>query len=197
MSKADVDTVQALVNANIATSAPANAAAILTAFGALFGAQETVSLMGAVEALVAKVQDGDMSVVEQMLLSQAVALQGMFTNLTFRAATQTNPRLLQTQLWLALRAQSQARATLETLIHLKQPSSPTYIGQANIAGQQQVNNSIATAVGAPGHIGFDQNRRLEAHYEQRLVPGATPASGRDDPILATVDEINRGENSCG
>lgn len=189
--------MQAVANAEIATSAPANAAAVLTAFGTLFGPQETVSLMQAVEALVAKVQSGDMSVVEQMLLSQAVALQGVFTSLTFRAATQTNPRLLQTQLGLALRAQSQARATLEALIQLKQPSSPTYIGQANIAAQQQVNNGMAIAAGVPDHIEFDQNGLLEAHDEQRLVRGAAQAPGRVDPLLATMEAINRGENSCG
>lgn len=196
MSCSDTDVIQAVVNADIATSAPANAAAVLTAFGTLFGPQETVSLLGAIEALVAKVQNGDMSVVEQMLLSQAVALQGVFSNLTFRAATQTNPRLLQTQLGLALRAQSQARATLETLIHLKQPSSPTYINQANIAAQQQVNNGVAMAA-VPDHIEFDQNGLLEAHDEQRLVLKAAPSSSRNDPIMATMDPVNGRKNGCG
>lgn len=197
MSKAAAPAPQALVNADIATNAPANAAVVLSAFGALFGPQEMVSLMAAVEALVAKVQNGDMSVVEQMLLSQSVALQGVFTSLTYRAATQTNPRLLQTQLGLALRAQSQARATLETLIQLKQPSAATYIGQANIAAQQQVNNGVALAPGAADQPGFDQNRLMEALDEQRLVLGAASASGRNDPVLATLDAFNGAENSCG
>ena len=196
MSDAVAPATQATVNAGIATSAPANAAAVLTAFGALFGPQETVSLMASVEALVLKVQNGDMTVIEQMLLSQALALQGVFSNLTFRAATQTNPRLLQTQLGLALRAQSQARATLETLIHLKQPSSPTYIGQANIAAQQQVNNGVAMAA-VPDHIGFDQNELLEAHDEQRLVLRAAPSSSRNDPNMATMDPVNGRENGRG
>jgi hypothetical protein len=188
---------QAAVNANITTSAPANAAAVLTAFGTLFGPQQTMSLMQSVEVLVAKVQNGDMSVIEQMLLSQAIALQGVFTSLAFRAATQTNPRLLQTQLGLALRAQSQARATLEALIQLKQPATPTYIAQANIAEKQHVNNGLTIAGGAPDQPGFDQNGLLEAHDEQRLVLGTAAASGRNDPDLATLDAINGRENGCG
>jgi hypothetical protein len=135
-----------------------------------------------------------MSVVEQMLLSQSVALQGVFTSLTFRAATQTNPRLLQTQLGLALRAQSQARATLEALIQLKNPASPTYIAQANIAARQQVNNGLTIAAGAPGQAGFGQNGLLEVHDEQRLAPGTAPASGRNDPVLAPLDPINGADN---
>jgi hypothetical protein len=194
MSETAASATQALVNADIATNAPANAAVVLSAFGALFGPQEMVSLMEAVEVLVAKVQNGDMSVVEQMLLSQSVALQGVFTSLTFRAATQTNPRLLQAQLGLALRAQSQARATLEALIQLKQPASPTYIAQANIAAQQQVNNGLTIAASAPDQPGFDQNELLEVHDEQWLVPGAAPASGRNDPVLAPMDPINGADN---
>jgi hypothetical protein len=194
MSEDAAPAAQALVNAAIATNAPANAAVVLSAFGAFFGPQEMVSLMEAVEALVEKVQNGDMSIVEQMLLSQSVALQGVFTSLTFRAATQTNPRLLQTQLGLALRAQSQARATLEALIQLKQPATPTYIAQANIAARQQVNNGSIIAPGASDQVGFDQNELLEAHDEQRLVPGAAVASGRNDPLLAPLDPINGADN---
>jgi hypothetical protein len=194
MSEPAGPAAQALVNAAIATNAPANAAVVLSAFGTFFGPQEMVSLMEAVEALVAKVQNGDMSVVEQMLLSQSVALQGVFTSLTFRAATQTNPRLLQTQLGLALRAQSQARATLEALIQLKQPATPTYIAQANIAARQQVNNGLTIAGGAPDQPGFDQNGLLEALDEQRLVPGAALASGRNDPLLAPLDPVNGTDN---
>lgn len=190
MSEAIASATQAAVNADIATSAPANAAAVLAAFGALFGPQETVSLMESVEALVLKVRNGDMTVIEQMLLSQAVALQGVFTSLTFRSATQANPRLLQTQLGLALRAQSQARTTLEALIQLKQPSSPTYIGQANIASQQQVNNGAMM----PNSVRFDQNPLLEVQDEQRLVAGAAEASGRVDPVLASLDAVDRSEN---
>jgi hypothetical protein len=194
MSEAASPAAQALVNAAIATNAPANAAVVLSAFGSFFGPQEMVSLMEAVEALVEKVQNGDMSVVEQMLLSQSVALQGVFTSLTFRAANQTNPRLLQTQLGLALRAQSQARATLETLIQLKNPASPTYIAQTNIAARQQVNNGSIMSPAASEKAGFDQNELLEVRDEQRLAPGAAIASGRNDPVLASLDPINGPEN---
>jgi len=47
---------------------------------------------------------------------------------------------------LALRAQSQCRATLETLAVIKNPTTVAYVRQANIAnGPQQVNNAPQTA----------------------------------------------------
>ncbi len=45
---------------------------------------------------------------------------------------------------LALKAQGQCRATLETLAVIKNPTALTFVKQANIAhGPQQVNNTIA------------------------------------------------------
>ncbi|WP_051293889.1 hypothetical protein [Pseudoduganella violaceinigra] len=181
----------ASITAEIATNAPANAALILSSFSTLFGPQQLVPLVDSLNALAAKVQGGDLSVVEQMLVSQAVALQGVFTNLTHRAAAQTNPRLLQTQLGLALRAQSQARSTLEALIQLKQPPSPTYISQANIAAQQQVNNLLAETSKPLEVCGFNQNKLMEACDEQRLDAGAAATPKRADPGLATLATINR------
>lgn len=186
--------VSAAVTAEIATNAPANAALVLCGFGSLFGPQSMVNLMESVEALASKVQGGDLTVIEQMLLGQALALQGVFTSLTHRASAQKNPRLLQTQLGLALRAQNQSRAALEALIQLKQPPTPTYIGQANIASQQQVNNSMATMAGMPDVVAFDQNKLLEVPHEQRLDAGATSSPGRADSVMAAVDPINRAKD---
>lgn len=191
------ETVQAeqasAITAEIATNAPANAALILCGVGSLFGPQKLVPLLDSVNALVAQVKSGDLAVIDEMLLSQAVALQGVFTNLTHRAATQSNPRLLQTQLGLALRAQGQARATLEALVHLKQPSSPTFIGQANIATQQQVNNRFTHPPGTTAIGSFDQNKLLEARDEQRLDSGAPSAAAQVNSDLATLGTVNRPE----
>lgn len=78
--------------------------------------------------------------VEAMLLGQAHALQSMFADLAYRAKHQTGLAAIQTIIGLALKAQSQCRATLQTLSDVKNPKQATFIKQANIASQQQVNN---------------------------------------------------------
>ena len=83
---------------------------------------------------------------------------------------------------LALKAQSQARATAETLALMKNPMP--YIKQANIAnGPQQVNN------GNPASAGKNQsppNELLEHQHGNTLDIGAQAAAGRANQKLETV-----------
>lgn len=95
---------------------------------------------------------GDLSAAEAMLTSQAAALNAIFGELARRAAMNMGEYLDATDryLRLALKAQTQCRATLETLATIKQ--GPAIIArQANIAhGPQQVNNGVA-ATNAQAH----------------------------------------------
>lgn len=99
------------------------------------------------ERQIQRVHDGDLSNVEAMLTAQAVALDGVFNELASRAAANFGARMdaAETYLRLALKAQSQCRATLETLVEVKYPKLATFIKQANIAAQQQVNNGQNSA----------------------------------------------------
>src|SRR3546814_10396254 len=47
---------------------------------------------------------------------------------------------------LALKAQSQARTTIETLAEVKNPKAVAFMKQANIANNQQVNNGDSAEV---------------------------------------------------
>ncbi len=86
---------------------------------------------------------GDLGRVERMLMNQALTLDTIFNNLAERASRQEYIKNMDTYLRLALKAQSQARATAETLSIVKNPMP--YIKQANIAqGHQQVNNAPRT-----------------------------------------------------
>ena len=76
-----------------------------------------------------------------MLISQATALQTIFTSLARKAHSQTYQKHYEAFLGLALKAQAQSRATITALVDLKYPRQATYVKQANIAhGAQQVNN---------------------------------------------------------
>lgn len=79
---------------------------------------------------------------EAMLLAQAHTLDSLFNNLARRAQNQQYLNQFETNLRLALKAQSQCKATLETLAAIKNP--PVVIAkQANISnGHQQINNGV-------------------------------------------------------
>lgn len=93
----------------------------------------------------ADVTKGDFARVERLLTYQFLTLNEMFNDLAQRAKGQSNFKAIETLTRLAFKAQSQARATAETLSVMKNPQP--YIKQANIAhGHQQVNNGVpATA----------------------------------------------------
>jgi hypothetical protein len=93
----------------------------------------------------------------------------------------------ETYMRLALRAQSQCRATLETLAVVKNPPSVAFVEQANIAngGPQQVNNGLACARANE----IPQNELLEASSE-RLDTRAAGATIRVDPKLEALEQVH-------
>lgn len=103
---------------------------------------------------------------ETILISQAVALDTIFTRLSLRAHNNLGQymKAAETYLRLALKAQSQCRATLETLAEIKNPRP--YI-QNNRAEFQQVNNGAdsnsKTNTRPPAHTekSFSTNELLE------------------------------------
>lgn len=101
------------------------------------GLQETKELL---ETIFDEIKNGKLDVLEEMLFSQAFALNIAFTSLSARANRQKDVSTMQMLMNLCLKAQNQSRATLEALIQLKKPNSTTFVKQANIANNQQVNN---------------------------------------------------------
>ena len=102
---------------------------------------------------------------------------------------------------LALRAQSQARATVETLSVVKNPPHPTFIRQANVAhGPQQVNNA-QPAPSPPGSRASEYksqpNKLLEQHTNEWLDAGTSQASVGADPAMATLGQINGAKDDEG
>ncbi len=87
-----------------------------------------------------------------MLLTQAQTLDTVFHKLARLAGSNfSNLEAADTFMRLALRAQSQCRATLETLAVIKNPTTVAFVRQANIAnGPQQVNNAAQPAPEASG-----------------------------------------------
>jgi hypothetical protein len=101
------------------------------------GLQATKELL---ETIFDEIKHGKLDVLEEMLFSQAFALNMAFSSLAARANRQNDVSTMQMLMNLCLKAQNQSRATLEALVQLKKPSNTTFVKQANIANNQQVNN---------------------------------------------------------
>lgn len=139
---------------------------------------------------------GDLTRIEAMLMNQATALQTLFARLAERAMGNDNIAPFDVNMKMALRAQSQCRATLETLAAIKNPPI-VYARQANIAqGHQQVNNGVLadpdsrTREEKP----IQSNELLEAHDGERLVTGKKGTTGGIDQAMATVEQVNGAKN---
>lgn len=132
------------------------------------------------------VQAGDLSGLEAMLVNQATALQSLFVRLAERGMGCDKLASFEGNLRMALRAQNQARATLETLAAIKNPPV-VFARQANIAhGPQQVNNGVARAATetAPTEL-------LEGIGHECMDTGTAGATSRGNPALEAVATIDR------
>lgn len=153
------------------------------------------------------VKGGDLTSAETLLTAQALALNSIFGELARRSALNMGEYMNASERYmrLALKAQGQCRATLETLAAIKNPPV-VFARQANInnGGQQQVNNGTVpqsagdspprrcSQMSTPAGIPEKSNSELlEVSDGQRLDPGASGAAGGADPHLATVGAGNR------
>jgi hypothetical protein len=142
-----------------------------------------------------EIKKGDLSKLEEMLYSQAVALNMMFTNLSRRASIQTNVDIRAVLANLALKSQNQSRSTIQTLINLKQPNQTAFIKQqTNVAnGPQQINNGVAQS--SPENFANITNELLEVNHGKWLDTGTKAKTERFDTELEAVAEVHGGKNS--
>lgn len=140
----------------------------------------------------AAVNRGDLSNAEAMLMNQATALQSIFARLAERGLSCELAPAFESNMRMALRAQSQCRATLETLAAIKNPPI-VYARQANIAnGPQQVNNGMAAQY-AREEKTIQSNELLTDGVEHgpTLDTRGTAAAGGTDKDLATLGSLDR------
>lgn len=131
----------------------------------------------------------DLSRAEAMLTAQAHTLDGLFAKLTSDALTSGNLEKLERYMKLALKAQNQARATLQTLVELKAPKRVAFVQQANIGNQVQVNNEGQRARTRKKRKA--PNKLLEENHGERLDTRAAGQAGGADPAMATVEKQHR------
>ena len=144
---------------------------------------------------------GDLKRGEAMLAAQAHTLDAIFNNLSRRAAMNMGEYMGACDIYLklALRAQSQCRATWETLATMQNPPMANYVAQANVAHTQQVNNApVTSSEGSRARESPNlQNKLLEEKDGERLDTGTTGTTGPVDPAMATVGEVNGAADASG
>jgi hypothetical protein len=138
------------------------------------------------------VQSGNLQQVEAMLVAQAGTLDAIFTNLIRRSAMNIGQYVdaADTYMRLALRAQSQCRATLETLAAIKNPPV-VFAKQANIAhGHQQVNNGEHQALARVENQNPPTELLEHDDETQRLDSGTARAASPGDPQVAALAPLH-------
>ena len=163
--------------------------AVIESFGVGIGDDFNFpSTIKTLEKTIQQIKSGDLSKIEEMYISQAMALEVMFTSLARRAKAQEKLLQYETHMRFALKAQNQCRATLQALVQLKQPSNTTFVKQANIAqGHQQVNNLAEKNI-------TPQNELLKGNYAE-LDTGTTTTPKGIDTTLEALGKINRRKNA--
>lgn len=155
-------------------------------------------LAAELRAQIGDVHDGNMARAEAMLVAQAHTLDALFAGLSRQAIHDMNEghgEAFERYMKLALRAQSQCRATVEALSAIKNPPV-IYAKQANIAhGPQQVNNGVS-----PGdelraeEIKKAPNELGEHSHELSPDTCAQGLAGHAMPGAEALAEIHRAKN---
>jgi hypothetical protein len=152
------------------------------------------SLIDELRQQAATASGADLKRQEATLAIQAHTLDTLFNELARRANAAEYLPQFETYLKLGLKAQSQCRATIETLAEMKNPKPVAFVQQANIAtGPQQVNNIRRTLTEASraGNPEIEQSKLLEAQDGERLDSGATSEAIDCDPAVAAVGAVHR------
>ncbi len=129
-----------------ATMPSVGAAVTISAYSKKYGEHSTINgLTPAIREQINAVRAGDLNRAEAMLIAQAHSLDAIFNELAQLAAANMGEYMNAVDIYLrlALKAQCQCRATLETLAEIKFPKSATFVRQQNVGINQQVNNHEA------------------------------------------------------
>jgi hypothetical protein len=155
------------------------------------------ALAGELAARTQAVQGADLASLESMLASQAETLSTIFHSTAQRAALNVGeyPKAAEMYLRLALKAQGQCRATVQTLAEMKNPRPVAFVQQANIAhGHQQVNNGFLDVTARTHARGETQNapsKLMESNNGPWMDSGTSRAAVGSNQAVEAVGVLDR------
>lgn len=162
----------------------------------MFGQAPVTDVIRELSRQTAAINSGDMTQAENMLMAQAHTLNAIHAHLASKALMAKHMDDLESYMRLSLKAQNQARATLQTLNELKAPKQIAFVQQANIGNQVQVNNGVQEKPARARKTKKVQNELLEVEHGERLDTRATSTAGGANPELATLGGKHR-TTKCG
>ncbi|SEJ34018.1 hypothetical protein SAMN05216201_107105 [Pseudomonas linyingensis] len=174
---------------------PENLSAAVITSSNMLGKAPITEVARELKRQTAAINSGDMTRAENMLVAQAHTLDVLFGQLASRGMAAKHLDTMDGLLRLALKAQNQSRATLQTLVELKTPKQVAFVKQANIGNQVQVNNGNAPA--RTRKTEKPQNELLEAEHGERLDTREAGTAGGADPAMATVGGKHRAAKRRG
>ena len=185
MDKKENRSIDPVGIAEIATDPAKNAALVIRSFFQE-GDPDVRTALEIMDKTIAEVQGGSMKPAEAILVSQAKALDSLFMSFVMIAQKNAkNTKTLEPLMRIALKAQNQCRATIQTLNEVKNPRSVAYVQQANISnGHQQVNNGVA---GEKNQI--EQNKLSGEENALLKNERTSQAPIRTDTQMETMGEI--------
>lgn len=154
----------------------------------------TIDAAAAIEQIAARVQDGDLTDLEAILVGQAVSLNVMAMDLITRARKAGTADAINTLAAAGMRAVAHSRAAIDSIGNLKNPRTATFIKQANVAhGAQQINNTDgAQPSRTPAHETSAPSKLfLESNASPILEPRAARRAGRGNQTLEAVAVSDR------
>lgn len=117
------------------------------------GNNDLAACVDSIRDIAKRVQAGELSDCDQVLVAQTVTLNAMFAELPKRAAINmgTSLDLTDRDLRVAFNTQAQSRCKADSLAEMENPRQVTFAKQVNNAnGPQQVNNGTAPVESAEG-----------------------------------------------
>ena len=143
----------------------------------------------------ATVTEGSTKTQEAILAAQLVSLNAIYTDLALLARDNLgNLVILERLMRLALKAQSNCRATAEAIACIQNPPT-VFAKQANIVnGPQQINNGSSERSFARARRSESQPNKLMESRSEWLDRPTTGAASNCDQELATVGTVDRAQN---
>jgi len=182
---------QAVAIARAALRPTVQAAFTLRECGRLYGNVELSGLVNALSEQTRASGDGDLKRAEAMLTAQAHTLDAIYNSLARKALNAELLSQFEAHLKLALRAQSQCRSTWEALSAIKNPVGRAYVGQANFAYNQQINNATNSSRTRENQNPPNELLENKEHEPDKwLDTGAPQEAVEVNQDLETVEDVN-------
>ena len=186
--------------AQMAVTPSLQAASTIKQWSHAVGDLDITGLIDELRQQAATASGGDLKRQEAMLAIQAHTLDTIFNELARRSQVNMGHYLDAGDRYmrLALKAQSQCRATIETLAEMKNPKPVAFVQQANIAnGPQQVNNGPQPGASRARESEIQQSKLLEEQRDEWLDARAAQAAGSGNPSVEAVGAIYGTKDSRG